>query len=62
MKTVQWVLIGSRIFVLAFGLTALGGGCGDNSAGTAPTLSQEEQKRNEESQKAMEAASSAKKK
>jgi len=62
MKTVQWILIGSRIFALTCGLTVLGSGCGGNSTETGGTLSQEEIKRNEESKKAMEAASTTKKK
>jgi hypothetical protein len=59
MKTVRWILIGSRIFALTCGLTVLGSGCGDSSTGTGgPTgLSQEEVKRNEESKRAMEEAS-----
>ena len=62
MKTVRWILIGSRIFALTFGLTFLGGGCGDNSAGTGGSVTQEEQKRNEDTKKAMEEASKAAKK
>jgi hypothetical protein len=53
MKTVQWILIGSRIFALTCGLTVLCGGCGDNSAG-AGGPSQKELKRNEDIKKAME--------
>jgi hypothetical protein len=66
MKSVQWVLIASRIFVLSCGLTVIGGGCGDNATVTSgPTggLSPEEVKRNDDSKKAMEeAAKPAKKK
>jgi len=64
MKTVQWILIGSRIFALTCGLTVLGSGCGDKSTVTGgPTgLSQEEMKRNEDSKRAMEEASKSKKK
>jgi hypothetical protein len=63
MKTVQWMLIGSRIFALTCGLTVLGSGCGDNPTVTSgqPGLSQEEIKRNEESKRAMEEASKSKK-
>lgn len=61
MKTVQWILIGSRIFALTCGLTVLGSGCGDDSTKTGgSTLSQEEIKRNEDSKRAMEAASKKK--
>ena len=62
MKTVQWILIGCRIVALTCGLAALGmgSGCGDSSQTTiGPKLSQEEEKRNEETRNAMEAASKA---
>ena len=59
MKIIPWILIGSRIFALSFGLTLLAGGCGDSSSGTGSSLSQEEQKRNEDSKKAMEDAAKA---
>ncbi len=59
MKIIPWILIGGRVFALAFGLTVLGSSCGDTNKATTGTLSQEEAKRNEETQKAMEAASKA---
>jgi hypothetical protein len=59
MKTIRWILIGSRIFTLTCGLTVLGSGCGDSSTGTGGTPSQEEAKRNEESRRAMEEAAKA---
>jgi hypothetical protein len=64
MKTVQWILIGSRIFALTCGLTVLSSGCGDSAtvSGGPPGLSQEEVKRNEETRKAMEEAARPKKK
>jgi hypothetical protein len=64
MKTVRWILIGSRIFALTCGLTVpgLGSGCSDSATvtGGSPGLSQEEIKRNEDSRKAMEEASKKK--
>jgi hypothetical protein len=60
MKTLQWILIGSRVLALTCGLTVLGSGCGDNSTGTGGSISQEEQKRNEESKRAMEEAAKKK--
>jgi hypothetical protein len=63
MKTLQWILLASRIFALSCGLTLLGSGCGDNatvSGGPTGGLSQEEIKRNEDSKRAMEEASKKK--
>jgi hypothetical protein len=55
MKTVRWILIGSRIFALTCGLTVLGSGCGDSSTTSGPAgVTQEENKRNEDTRKAME--------
>ncbi len=59
MKSVRWILIGSRIFALTCGLTVLGSGCGDSTTATTGTVSQEEAKKNEESKRAMEAAAKA---
>ncbi len=61
MKSVRWILIGSRIFALTCGLTVVGSGCGDTSTATPGTVSREEAKRNDESKKAMEEAAKAKK-
>ncbi len=58
MKTVQWVLIACRVLAVCFGLTLLSSGCGDES-GASRGVTTEEQKRDAESRKAMEAASKA---
>jgi hypothetical protein len=60
MKTVQWVLIACRVLAVCFGLTLLSSGCGGESgAPRGGGTTAEEQKRDAESRKAMEAASKA---
>ncbi len=60
MKTVQWVLIACRVLAVCFGLTPLCSGCGDQSvAPRGGGNTAEEQKRDAETRKAMEAASKA---
>jgi len=59
MKTVQWVLIACRVLAVCFGLTLLNSGCGDQGGADRGVSTQEEQKRDAETRKAMEAASQA---
>jgi hypothetical protein len=63
MKTVQWILIGCRVVAICFGLMLLGSGCGDlGGVSTGGSPSEEEAKRDQETRKAMEAASHTAKK
>ena len=60
MKTVQWILIGCRVAAICFGLMLIGSGCGDSGGvSTGGSPSEEEAKRDQETRKAMEAASKA---
>lgn len=56
MKKLQWILIAGRVLTIAFSLTLLGSGCGDQNAATG-NVTEEEKKRDEDTRKAMEAAS-----
>ncbi len=59
MKTVQWVLIACRVLAVSFGLTLLCSGCGNQGGATSGVSTEEEQKRDADTRKAMEAASKA---
>ena len=62
MKTVKWILIGCRILAVSFGLTLLISGCGDSGSKPSVGGTEEEVKRNADTQNAMEDASQAAKK
>lgn len=59
MKTVQWVLIACRALSICVGLALLDSGCGDQSGPAGGVSTSEEQQRDAETRKAMEAASKA---
>jgi hypothetical protein len=58
MKTIHWVLIACRVFVVSFGLCVMNSGCGDQGAPPGGVTT-EEAKRNAESRDAMEANAKA---
>jgi hypothetical protein len=62
MKALQWTLIACRLAAVACCLNVVSSGCGEPNTGTVTTPSAEEQQRDAETRKAMEAASQAAKK